>query len=91
MALRNLLIYGGSKNTVADVAQYYYRTDLRPGNRAVPLTDPLFGTCAGAGALSRNHRCIANNVSTSGTGAEDDRANWQHMTTFTMGQDYLAR
>ncbi len=50
---------GGSTNSLADVAQYYYRTDLRPG-----MTD---------------------DVPESGGGIEDDRAPWQHMTTFTMG------
>ena len=50
---------GGSNNSLADVAQYYYATDLRPS--------------------------MPDNVPESGTGAEDDRAPWQHMTTFTMG------
>jgi type IV pilus assembly protein PilY1 len=50
---------GGSTNSLADVAQYYYRTDLRSG--------------------------MADNVPESGPGIEDDRAPWQHMTTFTMG------
>lgn len=50
---------GGSFNSLADVAQYYYKTDLRPA-----MTD---------------------NVREAGQGVEDDRAPWQHMTTFTMG------
>jgi Tfp pilus tip-associated adhesin PilY1 len=50
---------GGSENSLADVAQYYYATDLRP--------------------------TMKNNVEKSGSGAEDDRATWQHMTTFTLG------
>ncbi len=50
---------GGSSGSLADVAAYYYNTDLRP-----TMTD---------------------NVPTSGTGTEADTANWQHMTTFTMG------
>ncbi|OFZ88434.1 MAG: hypothetical protein A2V78_01850 [Betaproteobacteria bacterium RBG_16_64_18] len=50
---------GGTSNTLADVAQYYYNTDLRS-----TMTD---------------------NVPSTGQGAEDDKATWQHMTTFTMG------
>ncbi len=50
---------GGSTGSLADVAQYYYNTDLRP--------------------------TMANNVPAGGTGIEDDKATWQHMTTFTMG------
>jgi type IV pilus assembly protein PilY1 len=50
---------GGSTNSLADVAQYYYQTDLRSG--------------------------MENNVPSSGTGVEDDKAPWQHMTTFTLG------
>lgn len=50
---------GGSSNSLADVAQYYYQTDLRSS--------------------------MENNVPSSGTGVEDDKAPWQHMTTFTLG------
>ena len=50
---------GGSFNSLADVAQYYYKTDLRPS--------------------------MPDNVREAGQGIEDDRAPWQHMTTFTMG------
>ncbi len=51
---------GGSNNSLADVAQYYYVTDLRPD--------------------------LADNVPAgSGTGLEDDRVKWQHMTTYTVG------
>ena len=49
---------GGSTNSLADVAQYYYVTDLRPS--------------------------MPNNQVSVGSGAEDDRATWQHMTTFTV-------
>jgi len=63
---------GGSENTLADVAQYYYKTDLR-----------TTGNCTGA--LGGTADTCANNVPSSGTGTEDDKANWQHMTTFTMG------
>lgn len=60
---------GGSSNSLADVAQYYYVTDLRPNG----------ATGAGGNPVSEN------NVPAAGTGAEDDKATWQHMTTFTMG------
>jgi Tfp pilus tip-associated adhesin PilY1 len=49
----------GSFNSLADVAQYYYVTDLRP--------------------------TMDNNIEAKRTGTEDDRATWQHMTTFTLG------
>ena len=58
---------GGSENSLADVAQYYYKTPLRTG--------PAWPSAAGEkGAV----RAV-------GTGPEDDRATWQHMTTFTVG------
>ena len=50
---------GGSSNSLADVAQYYYNTDLRPS--------------------------LADNVPAGGSGVEDDKATWQHMTTMTIG------
>jgi Tfp pilus tip-associated adhesin PilY1 len=53
------LMAGGAVDTLADVAQYYYVTDLRPD--------------------------MQDNVPPTGTGPEDDRATWQHMTTFTIG------
>jgi Tfp pilus tip-associated adhesin PilY1 len=56
---------GGSENSLADVAQYYYATPLRTGT-AWPTTGQR-------------------SVPSVGTGPEDDRANWQHMTTFTIG------
>jgi len=61
---------GSTANTLADVAEYYYRTDLRaPGSLGALGTD--VGT--------------NNNVPPSGTGVEDDTAIHQHMTTFTLG------
>lgn len=60
---------GGSSNTLSDVTQYYYKTDLRPTG----------ATGAGGADVSEN------NVRQGGRNNEDDRANWQHMTTFTMG------
>lgn len=65
---------GGSSGSLADVAQYYYKTDLR-------TTD--LGNCTGA--LGASVQVCDNNVPSTGTGSEDDRVNWQHMTTFTMG------
>jgi Tfp pilus tip-associated adhesin PilY1 len=50
---------GGSVNSLADVAQYYYKTDLRPD--------------------------LDNKVRPSGTAWNDDKATWQHMTTFVVG------
>lgn len=49
----------GSLNSLADVAQYYYVTDLRPG--------------------------MSDDIPRLGEGIEDDRAPWQHMTTFVVG------
>lgn len=58
---------GGSSNSLADVAQYYYATDLRPGaNTGTP-------------------RGWDNLVKPAGTGAEDDKATWQHMATYVIG------
>ena len=52
-------VVGGSNNSLADVAQYYYVTDLRPELQDL---SPIIGR-----------------------GALEDRANWQHMTTFALG------
>jgi hypothetical protein len=62
---------GGSKNSLADVAQYYYVTDLRPD---APGANPPLWPNIGTGS-----------VPAIGKGPEDDRATWQHMTTFTIG------
>ena len=67
-------LYAGSSNSLADVAQYYYKTDLRTST---------LGNCTGA--LGGSTSVCDDNVPATGSGAEDDRANWQHMTTFTMG------
>lgn len=58
----------GTSDTLADIAMYYYTTDLR---------DPSLGNCTGA--LGNN--VCGNNVA----GALRDNANYQHMTTFTLG------
>ena len=65
---------GGSSDSLSDVAQYYYKTDLR---------NSTLGNCTGA--LGGSTDVCTNNVPSAGTGAEDDKAQWQHMTTFTMG------
>ena len=62
-------------DTLADVAKYYYDTDLRTG---------ALGNCAGASSPdypTGNPDVCANNVFTSTT----DSNVKQHMTTFTMG------
>ena len=60
-------VAGGSSNSLADVAQYYYATDLRPGSN------------------SSSPRGWDNLVKPAGTGAEDDKATWQHMATYVIG------
>ena len=65
---------GGATNTLADVALYYYQTDLR---------DNSLGNCTGVPvppATVGNSVC-ENNVFTSAT----DNNSQQHMTTFTLG------
>lgn len=60
---------GGQANTLADVAEYYYDTDLR---------SPDLGNCTGAKGVD-----VCNNeVPPSG---DRDLSSQQHMTTFTMG------
>jgi type IV pilus assembly protein PilY1 len=61
---------GGSSGSLADVAAYYYLTDLRAAGSTGAL-----GTDVGTD----------NNVPSGGSGVEDDSARHQHMTTFTMG------
>ncbi len=77
----NVIVTGGASDTLADVAEYYYITDLRA---------PALGNCTGAvvpPAVAGNTLCSTatpdpyNNVP--GTGL--DNASWQHMTTFTLG------
>jgi type IV pilus assembly protein PilY1 len=71
----------GISDTLADVAEYYYTTDLRTAT---------LGNCTGAvvpPATTGNTLCTNaavdpyNNVPSSGL----DSASWQHMTTFTLG------
>ena len=68
----------GAANTLADVAQYYYNTDLRTAG-SNPIGGPLAGNKPGIDVTFNNVRKGA------GTFPEDDVAVWQHMTTFTMG------
>ncbi len=66
---------GGTSNTLADVAAYYYNTNLRTsalGN----CTGPIISPATTASAL-----CTPNKVPPNGL----DTATWQHMTTFTLG------
>lgn len=71
---------GGASDTLADVASYYYNTDLRD---SAATGDDVTGTCDGpiiAPATTRTNLC-ANNVPSNGR----DVATAQHMTTFTLG------
>jgi len=62
---------GGSPNTLADVAEYYYKTDLRSS---------ALNNCSSTSSGSSQDVC-ANIVRPVGS----DSANWQHMNTFTIG------
>ena len=67
-----------SVNSLADVAQYYYVTDLRtdadwPLSISCDESSPTTASC--------NDPKGEPNV---GTGPEDDRRHWQHMTTFSV-------
>lgn len=75
---------GGTSNTLADVADYYYVTDLRTatlnncisgssGNTLCTTPDPA--------AATPPQLDLLNNVPSTGL----DSASWQHMTTFTLG------
>ena len=63
---------GGSSDSLADVAQYYYVNDLRK--------DAL-SNCSGLAVDQVQNDACTNNVPTS----DLDTANWQHMTTSTIG------
>lgn len=64
------VVTGGSTDALADIAMYYYLTDLRNGS---------LNNCTGA--LGAGTDVCSNNVS----GAGRDTASTQHMTTFTLG------
>lgn len=71
---------GGSTDTLADVAMYYYMTDLR--------TTALGNCTGGARSDGSTADVCANNVPGNVSDAAHsygDSANWQHMTTFTLG------
>lgn len=61
---------GGVSNTLADVAQYYYKTDLRNGSN-----------CTSTSSGNGSQDVCANIVRTT----DADPATWQHMNTFTIG------
>ena len=62
---------GHKLNTLADVAMYYYKTDLRP----------VSGSLGGLTPDNTRVDVSTNNVPSAGS----DSASWQHMTTFTLG------
>jgi len=71
---------GGTSNTLADVAAYYYNTNLREwdGTGAMP------GYCVGPvppGETEPTNLCAADLVPVNG----NDNETSQHMTTFTLG------
>lgn len=75
---QTLVTGGGTSNTLADVAAYYYNTDLRNPDAAQGT-----GTCTGptiAPATTPNNLCT-DNVPSNGL----DVARTQHMTTYTLG------
>ena len=64
----------GSSESLADVAQYYYKTDLRTS---------ALGNCGSGADLCANN---INAPEASGTyPLEGNLAKWQHMVTFTLG------
>lgn len=62
---------GGDSDTLADVAQYYYNTDLRT---------TALGNCTSTSSGTSQDVC-SNLVPVTGT----DTAKWQHMNTYTIG------
>ncbi len=64
---------GGSTDSLADVAMYYYSTDLRTAD---------LGNCTGA---MGSDVCFNNVGGTVADTAIRDNATWQHMTTYTLG------
>ncbi len=75
---------GGCANTLADVAQYYYATDLR----TAALNNCTSGSATGAQLCTApdpvpTKDSLMNNVPTPNTSY--DLADWQHMVTFSLG------
>ncbi|NTV70597.1 MAG: pilus assembly protein PilY [Azonexaceae bacterium] len=64
-------IIGGSTDSLADVAEYFYKTDLRTSS---------LGNCSSS--TSGTSRDVCEN---SLRGTDRDAATWQHMTTYTIG------
>lgn len=62
---------GGSSNSLADVAEYYYATDLRTST---------LGNCTSSTSGTSQDIC-----SNSLVAADRDKATWQHMATYTIG------
>ena len=67
---------GGQENTLADVAAYYYQTDLR--------TDDL-KNCTNPKGVNVCDNNVPGSSSTDAYRSYGDSASWQHMTTFTLG------
>jgi len=67
---------GGTSDTLADVAAYYYNTDLRTASPA--NTADTTGPCATATGTDLCGDSVP-------AGGKRDEAKWQHMTTFTLG------
>ncbi|MDK9701878.1 MAG: PilC/PilY family type IV pilus protein [Sulfuritalea sp.] len=90
---------GGSSDTLADVAQYYFATDLRACDwdtktdaQRVATGQTETAYCLASGTRCKggvaNVNVCENNVPRGAQSEfpnEDDKAHWQHMTTFTMG------
>jgi len=72
-------VYGGYPNTLADVAMYYYRTDLRGGTDIFNNPTGPSLNLGGGGTTDVS----PNNIPVK-SGAKDF-ATHQHMTTFTIG------
>jgi type IV pilus assembly protein PilY1 len=67
----------GTPDTLADVAQYYYVTDLRGAGS--------LGAAVGSPAVQEDVGTVNNVKGKVSSNPEDDTAPWQHMTTFTLG------
>ncbi|WP_427911745.1 PilC/PilY family type IV pilus protein [Ramlibacter sp. MMS24-I3-19] len=71
----NTTASGGSVNSLADVAMYYYNTDLRT---------TALSNCTGALGTDVCQNNVPGNTA-SAQKSFGDAATWQHMTTFTLG------
>jgi type IV pilus assembly protein PilY1 len=63
---------GGSSDSLADIAEYYYITDLRNSS---------LGNCTGSQVSGQQNDVCSNDIVPTG----QDSATWQHMNTFTIG------